>query len=222
MSTAPVPNFALASFSMGQTQTYDELLSDGHHITSRMGSVASGGGKLKRGTIVKIVPATGVVTVPATAAECNAVIAENIDATSATVACLVYLSGKMKADALIWPGALPHADVADALRNYGILVESVLFRDGIIVKSAPTEEQAEAAKERIETLREAHGEPPAGEAPDLTGGVADSSWSYLTEEERATEPHLAGPLPAALVEEEEAPVTEQPVPATQPAPQQQP
>ena len=181
MSTAPIPNYALASFSQAGSFADDALLSDGHHVVSRIGSVASGGGKVNRGTIVKMVPATGVITLPAAAADCNAVVAENCDATSATVACLVYVSGKMKADRLIWPAALPHADVADALRNWGILVESVLFTDGLIVKASVTEDQPpQLAKDRIEENRNRIQEA-VEEAPALPVGVAESSWGYLTE-----------------------------------------
>lgn len=213
MSTAPIPNFALASFKSEGSYTYDALLSDGHHIVSRMGTVASGIGKLYRGQIVKVVVATGVTTVPATAAECNAVLAENVDATAATVPALLYMSGKMKADAVIWPGALAHADVADALRNYGILLESVLFRDGLMVKSAPTAQQTEAAQQRIEENQEEI-EGRSGETPEpeeIT--IAESSWGHLTAEQRmsADAMDLIHP-PVVIDEDEEGEETDPPPP----------
>jgi hypothetical protein len=206
MSTAPQPNIALASFKSEGAFTYDPLLSDGTRIVSRMGTVASGIGKLYRGTILKVVPATGVTTVPVAAADCNCVLAENIDATSATVAALLYMSGKMKADAVIWPGALPHADVADALRNWGILLESVLFRDGLTVKIAATEQETQVAQQRIEdnlgAIEGRTGEP--AEAPEHT--VAESSWGHLTAEQRQSPEamELIEP-PAQLTEDGEAP-----------------
>jgi hypothetical protein len=211
MSTAPIPNIALASFKSEGAYTYDPLLSDGHHIVSRMGSVASGIGKLVRGTILKIIPATGVTTIPVAAADCNCVLAENIDATSATVPALVYMSGKMKADAVIWPGALAHADVTDALRNWGILLESVLFRDGLMVKSAPKAAQEQVAVQRIEDNQEVietrTGEIPLPEEIE----IAESSWGHLTAEQRAS-PDAADLIapPVQLTEEEGGEGTEPP------------
>lgn len=223
MSTAPIPNFGLASFSASSTFTYDELLSDGHHVVSRKGTVASGIGKLNRGQVVKMTVA-GVITVPATAVECNAVIAENIDATSATVDCLVYVSGKMKADAIIWPGALPHADVTEALRDVGILIESVLFRDGLMVKGLPLADEEAAAKARIAANRDA-GKAPEGEKPDLAQGVAESAWGHLPAEDRtADKEYLIAPLIEGEEEDKDKPkAASQPVhtqakPASPPLP----
>lgn len=211
MSTAPTPNFGLASFGASSVYNYDVLLSDGHHVVSRKGTLASGLGFVKRGTIVDLDVATGAVIL-GTLAGCNAVVAENADATSATVEVLLYTSGKMKADAITWPLVGSHAAVTDRLRDYGILIESVLFRDGLIVKTAPTAAEEEAARARIETNRERLEDKDADapeEEPAKT--VADSSWGYLTPEERENQPTLgdppleAGPEPEPLVEEDRQP-----------------
>jgi hypothetical protein len=186
-----------ASFS-STSYSYSPLLSDGDDIVSRSGTVASGIGILKRGTICKIVPATGVITVGATAAEANCILANDVDATSATVPALVYLGGKFKADAVIWPGALAHADVADALRNFGIFIESVVFTDGTLVKSFATEQQAAGAQAVVESNRQ-EGEAArkgrgAKEGEDVTTKPSiDSPWAYLTPEEREKNPELAAP-----------------------------
>jgi hypothetical protein len=187
-SYAPIgqASFSLTSFS------YSPLLSDGDDIVSRSGTVASGIGVLKRGTICKIVPATGVITVGATAAEANCILANDVDATSATVPALVYLGGKFKADAVIWPGALAHADVTDALRNFGIFIESVVFTDGTLVKSQATQAEGQAAQQVVElnkSLEDAAKSAAPGKAEEKPS--MDSPWAYLTAEERETQPHLA-------------------------------
>lgn len=183
-----------ASFST-TAAAYSPLLSDGERIVSRNGTVASGTGILKRGTILKIDPATGAITVPAAAADCNCVLVDDTDATSATAGATVYLSGKMKADAIIWPAALGHAVVADALRDFGILIESVVFTDGTLVKSVPTEAAAQNAqavvdhnREELEAAKRATEPPPDGAKPEV-----DSPWAYLTPEEREKSPELAAP-----------------------------
>ena len=192
-SYAPIgqAGFSLTSFS------YSPLLCDGDDITSRSGTVASGTGILKRGTICKIVPATGVITIGATAAEANCILVNDVDATAATVAAQVYLTGRFKADAVIWPGALAHADVADALRNYGIILESVVFTDGTLVKAMATEAEGQAAQQVVESNRaeeEAarNAAKTATEEPPAKVSV-DSPWAYLTAEEREKNPELAAP-----------------------------
>jgi len=184
-----------ASFST-VASSYSPLLSDGERIVSRNGTVASGIGVLKRGTIVKCDPATGAITLPAAAADCNGVLADDVDATAATVPALVYLSGKMKADAIIWPAALGHAVVSDALRDFGILIESVVFTDGITVRSVPTETQAQAAQNVVEYNREG-GAARGAEAPELPPGGRDHPMAYLTPDEREKNPELAD-VPSGL------------------------
>jgi hypothetical protein len=191
---------ARASFSSA-TFSYQPLLSDGSDVVSRSGTVASGIGILKRGAILKIDPATGVTTVPVAVADCNCILAEDVDATAATVGALLYVSGKFKADAVVWPGALGHGAVTDQLRDYGILLESVVFTDGTLVKSAPLEAEAAAAQRVVEQNRaeleetKNAGKRGMGKAtPEGTGEIkvqVDSPWAYLTAEEREKNPELA-------------------------------
>src|SRR5262245_11154620 len=110
MSTAPIPNIALASFSQAGSFTNDPLLADGHGVTSTVGTAASGQPKRVRGEIVNFNRGTGVViTAVDGTSDANAVVAENCDPTASAVGVLVYLTGRMKADAIIWPPAGSHA-----------------------------------------------------------------------------------------------------------------
>ena len=187
-----------ASFSTTIPPNYSPLLSDGTRVVSRTGTVATGIGILKRGTILKMVPATGVITIPVAAADCNCVLAEDVDATAATVPALVYLNGKMKADALTWPGALSHADVSEALRDFGIVIESVVFTDGVTVKSVPTEAQAQAAQNVVEYNRDG-GAAKGAKAPEPPPEGVDNPIAYLTPDERENNPELADiPSPIEL------------------------
>jgi hypothetical protein len=127
MSTAPIPNYGLASFKAEGVFAYDSLISGGT-IVSRIGTLASGAGFYKRGQIVHIDPATGVVT-PGDSAP-NGIVSENADATLTTSMVLVYLSGKFKADQIIWPGTGNRNALTDQLRDWGILIESVITPGG--------------------------------------------------------------------------------------------
>ena len=190
-STAPQPNFGLASFAQAGTYYYDPLLSDGDDVTSRTGTLAAG--KYNRGQILNITPATGAV-IPAVlgSAAPNCILAENADATGGSVPVLVYLTGRFKADQVAWPAAGAHADVTDVLRDCGIILESVLYKDGTIVKSVPTEQDASEAKAVLEANRQRAQAKPA-EAPEVRVGVTDSPWAYMTPEERAQKPWLSNP-----------------------------
>src|SRR5262252_8966374 len=138
-----------ASFSSA-TYSYYGLLSDGDDVKSQKGTVASGIGVLVRGTIVNWDPATGAITVPTTVAGCNAILVNDIDSTAATVPAQVYTTGSFKADAVTWPGALSHALVTDQLRDYQINIQSVIYTDGTLVKSAPSKAEEDEAKKQIE------------------------------------------------------------------------
>jgi len=184
-----------ASFSTVTPTAYNPLLSDGDDVVSRTGTVASGIGILKRGTIVNVVPATGVITLPVLATDCNGILVDDVDATSATVPAGVYLSGKFKADAITWP-ALGHAAVSDALRDFGILIESVVFTDGITVKSVPTEAQAQGAQAVVEFNREG-GAARGAKAPEPPPEGIDHPLAYLTADEREKNPELAD-VPSAI------------------------
>ena len=146
MSTAPNPNFALASFGQSGTYSDDSLLADGHGVTSAKGTLASGGGFVLRGTIMKMDMATGALSVAdGGTALANVVVAENADATSATAQVLVYLTGRMKSSGIIWPAAGSHAAHAESLRDVGIYIESVMRTSGQTLRSAGLTAEAEAA-----------------------------------------------------------------------------
>src|SRR5215471_15818644 len=191
---------ARASYSQTSFTNPMPLLTDGDDAVSRSGTIASGTGVVKRGTIVKFVPATGVTTLPAAAADCNGVLAEDVDATAATVSALIIVSGKVNAAALIWP-ALNHGDCADALRNYSIIVESTVYTDGTLIKSAPTDAEASEAKARLDKARadlkkaeeEAAKAPGEKEEDKDKPKPSDSVFAYLTAEEREKHPELAEP-----------------------------
>ena len=196
-STAPVPNKALASFKSEGSFFQSALLADGHGVTSRIGTLASG--KYSPGQILSITPATGAL-VPAVigSAAPNCVLAEYADATGGSVQALVYLTGRMKADQIIWPAAGSHADHTDLLRDVGIYLESVLYKDGTIVKSVPTAEDEAHAKKQLDEARKRWEEPKEIEAEKIT--ITDSPWAYMTEEERLTKPQLSA-APIELTED---------------------
>jgi len=199
-----MPTYApqsVASFGVSTPTFLSPLLADGHGVTSRKGTVASGIGVLKRGTICKIVAATGVITVGATAAEANCVLVDDIDATTATVQADVYLTGRMKADAVTWPGALSHADVTDALRDVGIYLESVMITDGSLAKSLPTGEEQKEAIANLEKARAAAKEAKAEAEAQEKQKPSDAPFQYLTPDEREQSADLA-PSALAIAAEE--------------------
>jgi len=188
---------AQASFSSA-TYSYYGLLSDGDDVKSQKGTVASGIGVLVRGTIVNWDPATGAITVPTTVAGCNAILVNDIDSTAATVPAQVYTVGSFKADAITWPGALSHALVTDQLRDYGMLIEAVMYTDGSIVKSAPSQAEEDAAKKRIEENKAAieKAEKAAKETKEESKDEpkpSDSPWAHLTPDDREKHPEYAAP-----------------------------
>jgi len=184
---------AQASFST-TAFSYQPLLSDGDDVVSRNASMASGGGVHKRGEILKYDPATGILTVPAAAADCNCILVNDIDATSAATQATVYVSGKFKADAIVWPAALAHGPVTDALRDFSILIESVVYVDGTLVRSAPSPEQEAAARAAVAANLAAATSTTTTAAPGEAAAVSsDSLWPYLTPEQQAQQPQLATP-----------------------------
>jgi hypothetical protein len=187
-----------ASFS-STPYTYSPLLSDGDDVVSRSASMASGGGVQKRGTILKYDPATGLITIPVATTDCNAILVNDIDATAAAAAALIYVGGKFKADALLWPGALSHALCTESLRMHDIQVESVVFTDGTLVKAQSLDAEAQAAQQVIEYNKgEEDAARSAGRGRGAKEGTEppakptmDSPWAYLTAEEREKNPELA-------------------------------
>lgn len=191
MSTPTFPLGQAAFYGPVQFNYYP-LLSDGDDIVSRAASVALAGGVFKRGAIVKWDPATGLVTMPVAATDCNAILVNDVDATSAAQAAQVYVGGKFKADAVIWPGALSHALVTESLRQHDMQIESVEFIDGSLVKSAPSAEEAALAQKQVEMNREAAKKADAPTAEAVAQPPrSDSPWPYLTPEEREKQPQLA-------------------------------
>jgi hypothetical protein len=188
MSTPTIP-FATAGFISGGAFTYYALLSDGDDVVSRSGILQLAAAKQLRGAILKFDPATTNVTVPAVESDCNCILALDCDATLANAPCQVYVGGKFKANAVIWPGALSHGLITNALRNFDIQIESVVFTDGSLVKSVPTEAQAEAAKKVIADNEGREKQAKAEAKPDDPG--RDSPWAYLTADERLNHPELA-------------------------------
>lgn len=181
-----------ASFS-STPYTYSPLLSDGDDVVSRSASMASGGGVQKRGTILKYDPATGLITIPVATTDCNAILVNDIDATSTAAAALIYVGGKFKADAVLWPGALSHALCTESLRMHDIQVESVVFTDGTLVKAQSLDAEAQAANKVIEYNKgqeEAARSGAPGKAAEAKPTM-DSPWAYLTAEEREKNPELA-------------------------------
>jgi hypothetical protein len=165
MSSPYRPN-PVASFSSTPFD-FSVLLSDGDDVTSRIAAAASGLGLLVRGQIMHIDPVTGALTAPVVATDCNCIVAQGFDATATAGSVLVYLSGKFKADAVTWPGVLAKGTVTDALRDYMILIESVMYTDGTMVEPHLTEEQtlaeaqkkADAEAKKIADAQAAAGQP---------------------------------------------------------------
>jgi hypothetical protein len=129
-----------ASFAPAGTFSYNVLLSDGHDVTSRAGTLAAGIGLMQRGQIVNMDPVTGAVSVAVLGTTApNAIVADDADSTAGAVPILVYLTGKFKTDAVIWPPTGAKGTIADSLRDYGIYLESVLYSSGAFVM--PHEQQ---------------------------------------------------------------------------------
>lgn len=194
-SFAPIGQASFSSTPFG----YSPLLSDGDDVVSRSASMASGGGVQKRGTILKYDPATGLITIPAATTDCNAILVNDIDATAAAAAALIYVGGKFKADAIIWPGALSHALCTESLRMHDIQIESVVFTDGTLVKAQSLDSEAQAAQQVVEfnkgqedaarSAGRGRGAKEGAEPPAKP--TMDSPWAYLTAEEREKNPELA-------------------------------
>jgi hypothetical protein len=152
------PTYPIANAEFQTSSDFNQLplLSTGIEVVSRPGLAASGEGVLLRGTIMKIDPLTGNVTKPVVAADCNCVLSDQVDATSGAAPCEVYIHAKVKADALVFP-ALPIGSVTDALRNYGIYVESVLGVNGSMAEAGPVPfEAARAERAKQEAAKAEH------------------------------------------------------------------
>jgi hypothetical protein len=176
---------AKAMFTTSSDFNQIPLLSDGHGVVSRPGKMVAGSGVVKRGTILKIDPLTGLLTAPVAATDCNCVLSDDIDTTAADAAAVVYIAGKMKADALIPPNAVPIGAITDALRHVGILVESVLGLNGSMVEAGPMPFMQDGTTRRIGDLPGKEGDPLREEAA--------GKFHEPTDEERANYPKVGEP-----------------------------
>lgn len=115
------------------TFEYDGLIIDGSHSLDVKGiTIASGQGKLQRGTVLAIGADKKAVilgtedSAPALySADC--ILTDDVDATSADVYTTAYQSGKFNKGALIVKSNYKLADTdIDTLRTKGIFVEGVM------------------------------------------------------------------------------------------------
>lgn len=115
------------------TFEYDGLIIDGSHSLDVKGiTIASGQGKLQRGTVLAIGADKKAVilgnkdSTPALySADC--ILTDDVDATSADVYTTAYQSGKFNKGALIVKSDYKLADTdIDTLRTKGIFVEGVM------------------------------------------------------------------------------------------------
>ncbi len=117
---------------MAETFTPDNLFAGNifpvvpAHVT-----VASGAGALARGTVLGKITASGkcvaVDSTLNTGAEAPyAVLAQAVDATSADVACAVYLTGEFNEGALVFGGTDTAANHRDAARKIGMFFRTAV------------------------------------------------------------------------------------------------
>lgn len=115
------------------TFEYDGLIIDGSHSLDVKGiTIASGQGKLQRGTVLAIgadkkavILGTEDSTPALYSADC--ILTDDVDATSADVYTTAYQSGKFNKGALIVKSDYKLADTdIDTLRTKGIFVEGVM------------------------------------------------------------------------------------------------
>ena len=115
------------------TFEYDGLIIDGSHSLDVKGiTIASGQGKLQRGTVLAIgadkkavILGTKDSTPALYSADC--ILTDDVDATSADVYTTAYQSGKFNKGALIVKSYYKLADTdIDTLRTKGIFVEGVM------------------------------------------------------------------------------------------------
>lgn len=115
------------------TFEYDGLIIDGSHSLDVKGiTIASGQGKLQRGTVLAIgadkkavILGTKDSTSALYSADC--ILTDDVDATSADVYTTAYQSGKFNKGALIVKSDYKLADTdIDTLRTKGIFVEGVM------------------------------------------------------------------------------------------------
>jgi len=108
---------------------FDQLVAS--ETISRGGTMTSGEGVVKRGTIVGLNSTSGKFTKtdPATG-----IVAEDCDATSADAPCVVYVQGKFLVTGVIWPAAGSHASHTALLHDLGVYLLSVHNEAGQLIK----------------------------------------------------------------------------------------
>jgi hypothetical protein len=145
--SSPIVNPMGSAAFVGTAGTfeYDSLLSDGHNVTSVVSPFdfaghppGASGPILKRGTVIHFVAAAAgnLAWLPAAAAECNAVLAQDVDVSIVpTPPVQLYLTGKMKASAMTYLAGVDPPAAVDNLRKNGIWVETVLNQAGTMTRA---------------------------------------------------------------------------------------
>lgn len=114
-----------------ETFTYKNLFAGDFDVVTEAVTVASGAGVLKAGTVLgKITTGGKCVKVDSSKSDGSqtpfGVLAEDIDATSADVATVAYLSGEFNAAALTFGGTDTAATHKAALRDLNIYVRTAV------------------------------------------------------------------------------------------------
>ena len=110
---------------------YDELIGGTYpHVLKGGGIIASGAGALKRGTVLGLITASGKYTVANTANEDgsqvgSAILADDVDATSADVNAEIYISGMFNREKLIFGGEDTYDKQAENLRMHDIYLTTL-------------------------------------------------------------------------------------------------
>ena len=111
--------------------TPDKLFADTLHPVDIKGiTIASGQGKLARGTVIGVITASGKGKIVNSANEdgsenADCILTDDIDATSADVVTSAYTSGGFNRNALTFGGTDTAANHEDLLRQKGIFLKDV-------------------------------------------------------------------------------------------------
>ena len=112
------------------TFTYDNLIGGAEPalITKNL-TIASGAGKLARGTVLGKITASGKFTKANSASSdgsqaANCILATEVDATSADAVATAYVTGMFNIEALTFGGTDAYTAHADTLRDMGIYLTS--------------------------------------------------------------------------------------------------
>jgi len=174
---------ALASFSSTPFPYVDPLIL-GDDIISRGAILKSGVGAKVRGTILSYDLATSKVIAPAAAVNCNCILAEDCDSTAADASCIIYVGGQFTASGVVWPAAMAHDAVTEALRDAGIQLESVEVSGGNMVKPAALETERTRADDTAIVK-----DPNAPEIITATGPVPRETEGEAPPKDTSMDPH---------------------------------